>query len=78
MLDLDQMLWSDSFKHTDVNDALPAWMSYFVGMCDTHAPVKHRNVKRKQQPGWLTGDIVVAVRESESENESESESERHR
>ena len=43
------MPWSDSAKHTDVEDALDAWMSSFVGVCDTHAPVKRRHVKRKQQ-----------------------------
>ena len=34
-----------------------------VCVCDIHAPVKHGNVKRKQQPDWLTGDIVVAMQE---------------
>ena len=57
------MPWSHIAKHTDVDDALDAWISCFVGVCDIHAPVKHRNVKRKQQPDWLTGDIVGAMRE---------------
>ena len=61
--DLHQMPWSDIAKHTDVGDALDAWISCFVGECDIHAPVKHRKVKRKQQPDWLTGDIVGAMQE---------------
>ena len=41
---------ADIVKHTIVDEALDAWMSCFVGVCDIHAPVKRRNVKRKQQP----------------------------
>ena len=33
--DLHQMPWSDIAKYTDVDDALDAWMSYFVGVCMT-------------------------------------------
>ena len=33
--DLHQMPWSDIAKHTDVDDALDAWMSCFVGVCVT-------------------------------------------
>lgn len=61
--DLHQMPWSDVGKHADVDDALDAWMTSFVGVCDKHAPVKRRNIKRKQQPDWLTGDIVGAMQE---------------
>ena len=63
------MPWSDITEYTDVDDALDAWVSCFVGVCDIHAPVKRRNLKRKQEPDWLTGDIVVAVQERERERE---------
>ncbi len=48
-------------KHDNVDDALSAWMAIVAHVCDKHAPVKHRKVKRKQQTAWLSGEIVAAM-----------------
>ena len=58
------MPWSDIAKHTDVDDALDAWMSCFVGVCDTHAPVKRRNVKRNSQTGSQETSLLPCKRET--------------
>ena len=59
--DLLQIPWSEVVKHDNVDDALSAWMAILADVCDKHAPVKHRKVKRKQQTAWLSGEIVAAM-----------------
>ena len=60
--DLLHMPWSDIKKCTVVDVALDTWMTLFVGVCDKHASVKRRKVKRKKQLDYLTGDTVAAMR----------------
>ena len=55
MYDLLQITWSEVVYHDNVDDALYAWMTTFLDVCDKYAPVKRRKVKRKQQPVWLSG-----------------------
>ena len=64
--DLLQIPWSEVVKHDNVDDALSAWMAIFADMCDKHAPVKRRKVKRKQQSAWLSGEIVAAMQVREN------------
>ena len=55
------MIRKRNYARVDVDDALNAWMITFLDVCDKHAPVKRRKVKRKQQPVWLSGKIVTAM-----------------
>ena len=59
--DLLQIPWSEVVNQDNVDDALNAWMTTFLDVCDNHAPVKRRKVKRKQQPVWISGEIVAAM-----------------
>ena len=38
------------------------WSSPFSDIVDKHLPVKKHRVKRKQQPKWLTVDIIDAIK----------------
>ena len=52
---------SEVVKPDHVDDALSAWMTRFVDVCNKYALVKRRKVKRQQQPVWLSGEIVAAM-----------------
>ena len=44
----------------DTNDTLETWSSMFLEIVDKHMPLK--TLKYKQQPKWLTPDIIEAMR----------------
>ena len=50
----DILQMSEVVKPDHVDDALSAWMTRFVDVCNKYAPVKRRKVKRQQQPVWLS------------------------
>ena len=50
----------------DTNDVVETWSSLFLDIAVKHLPLKHHRVKRQQQPKWLTGEIIDAIRTRES------------
>ena len=40
-----------------------AWNTLFFETLNKHAPVKHHRIKKKYQPGWLTPEILDAMKE---------------
>ena len=46
----------------DTNDVVETWSSLFLDIADKHLPLKQHRVKRQQQPKWLTGKIIDAIR----------------
>ena len=49
----------------DTNEAVETWSSLFLDIVDKHLPLKQHRVKRQQQPKWLTGEIIDAIRTRE-------------
>ena len=37
------------------------WDRLFKGVCDKHAPLIKRRVKRDKQPDWLTDELLQAI-----------------
>ena len=46
----------------DTNDTVETWSSLFLDIVNKHLPLKQHRVKHKQQPKWLTGDIIDAIK----------------
>ena len=46
----------------DVNDVVETWSSLFCDIVDKHLPLRQHRVKRKQQPKWLTADIIDSIK----------------
>ena len=46
----------------DTNDIVESWSSLFLDIIDKHLPMKQHRVKRKQQPKWLNGEIIDAIK----------------
>ena len=49
----------------DTNDVVETWSSLFLDIADKHLPLKQHRVKCQQQPKWLTGEIIDAIRTHE-------------
>ena len=46
----------------DTNDIVERWSSLFLDIIDKHLPLKQHRVKCKQQPKWLNGEIIEAIK----------------
>ena len=46
----------------DPDEALATWYSVFLKVLDTHAPQKKRRIKYSFKPGWLTLEVLDAMR----------------
>ena len=50
------------YNHTDPDEALATWYSVFLKVLDKHAPQKKRRIKYSFKPGWLTLEVLDAMR----------------
>ena len=60
--DLQSAPWDIIKIFDDTNDTLDSWTSMFIEIVDKHLPLKTLRVKHKQQPKWLTPDIIEAIK----------------
>ena len=60
--DLKSTPWDVIKVFDDTNDIVETWSSLFNDIVDKHLPLKKHRVKRKQQPKWLTVDIIDAIK----------------
>lgn len=60
--DLTSTPWDTIKIFDDVNDAIDTWSDLFLHTVDKHLPLKQHRVKHKQQPKWLTGEIIDAIK----------------
>ena len=64
--DVKSIPWDIIKMFDDTNDVVETWSSLFLDIADKHLPLKQHRVKRRQQPKWLTGEIIDANRTRES------------
>ena len=64
--DVKSIPWDIIKMFDDTNDVVETWPSLFLDIADKHLPLKQHRVKRRQQPKWLTGEIIDANRTRES------------
>lgn len=60
--DLEKIEWSNVIKTNDVNDALGEFESLFAPICNKHAPLKRKRVRKFKSP-WLTDEIMCTMHE---------------
>ena len=60
--DLQSIPWDIIKMFDDTNDAVETWSSLFLDVVNKHLPLKQHRVKRKQQPKWITGEIIDAIK----------------
>ncbi|XP_067030724.1 uncharacterized protein [Acropora muricata] len=48
--------------HNDLDEMLYIWNKLVLDFIDTHAPVKKRRVKTRDEPSWLTNEIQEAIK----------------
>ncbi|MCG8034833.1 MAG: hypothetical protein JAZ03_22035 [Candidatus Thiodiazotropha taylori] len=60
--DLQSVPWEiiQIFDHPD--DILQAWTDLFLEIVDAHVPIRQHRVKYKNQPKWLTPEILDAIK----------------
>ncbi|MES9881523.1 MAG: reverse transcriptase family protein [Sedimenticola sp.] len=54
--------WDIVKMFDETNDIIDTWSKLFLDIVNTHLPMKQHRVKRKQQPKWLTPDIIDAMK----------------
>ena len=60
--DLKDIPWDIIHLFDDTNDILQAWSDLFLQVVDANVPIKHHRVKHKNQPQWITPDILDAMK----------------
>ena len=74
IFDLSSTPWDVIKIFDDTNDIVESWSSLFLDIIDKHLPLKQHRVKRKQQPKWLNGEIIEAIKKRDrykSKNDNE-------
>ena len=60
--DLQDVPWDIIRIFDDTNDILSAWSDLFLEVVDANVPIKQHRVKRKNQPQWITPDLMDAMK----------------
>ena len=60
--DLNLLGLSNIFAFRDPDEALSFWIKTYLAVVDKHIPLIQRQVKSKIKPGWLTQEIVNAIK----------------
>ena len=60
--DLNDVPWDIIRIFDDTNDILNAWSDLFLEVVDANVPIKQHRVKRKNQPEWITSDLLDAMK----------------
>ena len=60
--DLQSVPWDFIKLFDDVNDILETWADLFLEAVDKNVPIKQHRVKHKNQPQWITPDILDAIK----------------
>ena len=64
--DLSQINFSNVYGCSDPDQALTVWYDSLVPVVNRHAPIRRKRVKSKTLPGWLSADIMEAMKVRDS------------
>lgn len=59
---LGQIDFANVYGSIDSNSALDSWYDTFMPIVNKHAPIRRKKVKHKTLPGWLTADLMEAMK----------------
>ena len=60
--DLQSVPWDAIKIFDDTDDIMEAWLNLFLLVVDKHIPIKQHRVKQKNQPQWLSPEILDAMK----------------
>ena len=60
--DLQSVPWDTIKLFDDTDDILEAWLDLFLQVVDKHVPLKQHRVRHKNQPQWLSSEILEAMK----------------
>ena len=60
--ELQSVPWDTIKLFDDTDDILEAWSDLFLQVVENHVPIKQHRVKRKNQPEWLTPEVIDAIK----------------
>ena len=60
--DLQSVPWDTIKLFDDTDDILEAWSDLFLQVVDKHVPIKQLRVKHKNQPQWMSPEILDAIK----------------
>ena len=60
--DLQSVPWDTIKMFDDIDDILEAWLDLFLQVVDKHLPLKQHRVRNKNQPQWLSSEILDAMK----------------
>ena len=60
--ELQSVPWDTIKLFDDTDDILEAWSDLFLQVVDNHVPIKQHRVKHKNQPQWLTPEVIDAIK----------------
>ena len=60
--ELQSVPWDTIKLFDDTDDILEAWSDLFLQVVDNHVPIRQHRVKHKNQPEWLTPEVIDAIK----------------
>ena len=60
--DLLSAPWDTIKLFDDTDDILEAWLDLFLQVVEQHVPIKQHRVKRKNQPDWISPEILDVIK----------------
>ena len=60
--ELQAVPWDIIQTFDDTDDILEAWLSLFLEVVNNNVPIRQHRVKHKNQPRWLTPEILDAIK----------------
>ena len=60
--DLQSVPWDTIKLFEDTDDIMDAWLDLFLQVVDNHVPIKQHRVKHKNQPEWMSPEILEAMK----------------
>ena len=60
--DLQSVPWDTIKLFDDADDIVEAWLDLFLQVVDKHIPMKEHRVKHKNQPQWMSPEILDAIK----------------
>ena len=60
--DLQSVPWDTIKLFDDTDDILEAWSDLFLQIFDKHVPIKQHRIKHKNQPQWMSPEILDAMK----------------
>ena len=60
--DLQSVPWDTIKLFDDTDDVMEAWLDLFLQVVDKHVPIRQHRVKHKNQPQWMSPEILEAIK----------------